>query len=259
MKNLGKSISLMSTLILLLFAVETLQAQHCGMVTMYKSSGQVLSAKKGERSVNSTANRVQVKIRKTGGRAQTDVRVYVDGQLINTNLNFANGNYTSDWRTHLLTNVMGKNIMVQVDNRSVGHTFSYDIELEGNTNSLMFQGEPYDWSIGGSNNRRTLSMRQSCTGRAKISITARKRGNYSMWLEARPVNASTVIPFENGQEKIQINHGYSSRDDIFISYDEPFIIVVRTSGTSAGQPTNFTLNAEVVPVVPTAPLKSINQ
>jgi len=58
--------------------VHQASAQTC-FAEMLSETGNVLSAKKGQVSVRSSADQAIVKVAKTGGRAKTDVRVYVDG------------------------------------------------------------------------------------------------------------------------------------------------------------------------------------
>lgn len=123
------------TLIALIYPLSG-NAQACTN-SMLTETDTVLSAKKGQHSVYSSADKITNKIRKSGGRARTDVRVYVNRQLVNSNLDFSNGNYTSNYRTKTLNNVKGKNIMVQTDNKSVCHTFRDKLIIEGETRSLM--------------------------------------------------------------------------------------------------------------------------
>ncbi|WP_087940969.1 hypothetical protein [Algoriphagus faecimaris] len=164
---------------LMLFVLVTLSgigrqasAQTC-YAEMLSETGTVLSAKKGQVSVRSSADQAVVKIAKTGGRAKTDVRVYVDGQLRPSDLNFANGNYTTDYRNLTLNNVQGKNIMVQVDNKSVGHTFSYAVKIEGETRSLIRPAGLQEDKVL-VNQKKTYYTRATCGNRVRILMRETK-------------------------------------------------------------------------------------
>ena len=90
MKNQTSILTILIVILLSIYSFNA-NAQTCNAV-MLSETGTVLSAKKGQVSVMSSADKATVKIKKTSGRAKTDVRVYVDGNLVNSDLNFANGN-----------------------------------------------------------------------------------------------------------------------------------------------------------------------
>lgn len=174
MKN---QITILTFLIVILFSINSFKAnaQTCNAV-MLSETGTVLSAKKGQVSVMSSADKATVKIKKTSGRAKTDVRVYVDGNLVNSDLNFANGNYTSGYRTKVLNNVNGKNIMVQIDNKSVGHTFGYEVIIEGETRNIMNPPRLQTGKITYFNPVKHYKTKASCGNRTRVIVRRTKPG-----------------------------------------------------------------------------------
>ncbi|KPQ19235.1 MAG: hypothetical protein HLUCCX10_03410 [Algoriphagus marincola HL-49] len=202
--------------------VHQASAQTC-FAEMLSETGNVLSAKKGQVSVRSSADQAIVKVAKTGGRAKTDVRVYVDGQLRPSNLNFANGNYTTDYRTLTLNNVQGKNIMVQVDNKSVGHTFSYSVKIEGETRSLMRPAGLQEDKVL-VNQKKTYYTRATCGNRVRVLMR-----------ETKPARSYGKIEISeqqnNGSWTLLENHTATGDQKIFVvDSDRPLKIEISYGG-----------------------------
>jgi hypothetical protein len=182
--------TILTFLIVILFSINSFKAnaQTCNAV-MLSETGTVLSAKKGQVSVMSSADKATVKIKKTSGRAKTDVRVYVDGNLVNSDLNFANGNYTSGYRTKVLNNVNGKNIMVQIDNKSVGHTFGYEVIIEGETRSIMNPAGLQTGKVTYFAAIKSYITNTSCGNRTRVIVRRTKPGGAGQ-IEIREQDAS---------------------------------------------------------------------
>lgn len=176
--KLQSAMALTALLFATLFSVN---AQTC-LLPMLTETGTVLSAKKGQHSVVASGDQVTVKIKKTSGRAKTDVRVYVEGQLVNSQLDFSNGNYTTDYRTKTLNNVQGKNIMVQIDNKSVGNKFGYKLVIEGHTRSLMKPNAvvQHDKISGPGNKEKFYYTRATCGNKVRV-VFRRTGGSNTSW------------------------------------------------------------------------------
>ncbi len=159
--------------IALFFGVQLSQAQTCPS-TLESKSGKVFSANPGIVKATSNEDEVVVKVKKTDGRAETQVNIYVGG-VFKAKIEFDNGNYTTQWKTRTVTGAKNKEVKVEIVNQSVAHTFSYDARIEGSRRSLMTTGGPETGNLVGQT-QKTVYSNGSCTGKAKVIVT-RQSGN----------------------------------------------------------------------------------
>ena len=177
--------SLKVTLIVLFVAVFSVQvnAQTCA-TTIKSKTGKVYSANPATITATATSNQVTVKIRKTKGRAETQVNIYVDNVMQPNPIEYDNGTYIPPgWQTRTLNNVNGKQIKVKVVNQSVGNTFSYSLKIDGENRSVATTGGKVDGTLIGQQNK-TIYTNGSCTPKTQIIVRRRSgkaRGNIRVW------------------------------------------------------------------------------
>jgi len=76
-------------------------------------------------NIKPKCNKLEIKVAKTGGKAETQVNVYINNQFSHQyKIEFDNGNYTRT-KTKTLTGVKNKNIKVVIVNQSVANKFKY--------------------------------------------------------------------------------------------------------------------------------------
>lgn len=159
-------------------------AQTCS-TTLKSKTGTVLSANPSTTKVTATSNQVTVRVKKTGGRAATQVNIYVNGQYqSNKVITFLNGNYSENsYRSKTLTGVQGKEIKVVIVNQSVANRFDYKLKIDGAKASIASTGGPVTGKLMGQTNK-TIYTNGSCTPKTRIIVrrTAGKaRGNIRVW------------------------------------------------------------------------------
>jgi len=177
------------TLVAFMFAAFSFQSNAQTCTTVIKSkTGKVYSANPANITATATSNQVTVKIKKTAGRAETQVNVYVDNVMQPNPINYDNGTYIpSGWQTRTLNNVNGKQIKVKVVNQSVANTFSYSLKIIGESRSIASTGGKVDGTLIGQQNK-TIYTNGSCTSKTQIIVRRRSgnaRGNIRVW-EKRP-------------------------------------------------------------------------
>lgn len=164
------------------FSFQT-EAQNCSR-TLKSKTGKVYSANPGTYSVTATSDQVTVKIKKTAGRAETQVNILVNGQMQSNPIEYNNGNYIpSGWQTRTLNGVSGKVIKVQVVNQSVANTISYSSKIIGNSNNVTTTGKKVTGLLLPQTNK-TIYTNASCTGKARIIVRRTNgvaRGNIRVW------------------------------------------------------------------------------
>ena len=90
-----------------------------------KFSGTVYSVRPRAFTLKPQCNDLLLKVAKTGGKAETQVNVYVNGRFQHAHkLEFDNGNGTRT-RTTTLRNVKGRTVKVEIVNQSATNTFKY--------------------------------------------------------------------------------------------------------------------------------------
>lgn len=173
------------TLVVLFVSAFSMQvsAQTCS-TTIKSKTGKVYSANPANITVTATSSQVTVKIKKTAGRAETQVNVYVDNVMQPNPIEYDNGTYIpSGWQTRTLNNVNGKQIKVKIVNQSVANTFSYSLKIVGESRSIATTGGKVDGTLVGQQNK-TIYTNGSCTPKTQIIVrrrSGRARGNIRVW------------------------------------------------------------------------------
>ncbi|MEL6812774.1 MAG: hypothetical protein AAFP76_15710 [Bacteroidota bacterium] len=169
-------------LIVALLSIDA-NAQTCP-TTLKSKTGKVYSANPGTFKATATSDQVTVRIRKTAGRAETQVNIYVNNVMQSNPIEYNNGTYIpSGWQTRTLNNVNGKEIKVKVVNQSVGNTFSYEASINGQRRSISSNGGRVDGTLLGQQNK-TIYTNGSCTQRTRVVIRrrgGRARANIRVW------------------------------------------------------------------------------
>ncbi len=138
---------------------------------LLKKSGEVFSVSPGILNVRPSSNSIFVNIRKTGGRAATQVNIYVNGVLRqNQRIVFPNGRDTTPYKTQYVTDVKDKNVKVEIVNQSVGNSFKYMANINGYSKSLMKKFKPVKGVLAGQT-VKSVYPKKACTGKIKIKIT----------------------------------------------------------------------------------------
>jgi hypothetical protein len=146
-----------------------------------------------------------VKISKTGGRAETQVNIYVNNVMQPNPIEFDNGNYTRT-KTRTLNNVSGKQIKVQIVNQSVANTFKYGAKIEGKSSNITTSGDKSTGRLMGQTNK-TIYTKASCTGKARIIVrrtNGKARGNIRVWQKngsSWSLMNNHTYTFEKNQDK----------------------------------------------------------
>ncbi len=140
------------------------------MQALTKKSGEVFSLAPGILTVRATSNAVTVSIKKTGGRAETQVNIYVNNVLRqNQVIEFNNGSYTTPYKSKLIRGVKGKIIKVEIVNQSVANSFRYTAKITGKTKSLVKELKPATGMLIGQGFKNVYTL-NSCSGKTKIII-----------------------------------------------------------------------------------------
>lgn len=144
--------------------------------SLTKKSGEVFSVAPGILTTIATSNKVTISVKKTGGRAETQVNIYVNNVLKhNKKIEFDNGAYTTAYKNRILTGVKGKNIKVEIVNQSVANSFKYTAKITGKVKSLMKDRKFATGTLVGQGFKNVIT-KKSCTGKTKI-IIRRMGGN----------------------------------------------------------------------------------
>lgn len=99
-------------------------------VRFVNKTGTVYSANPGRATFKATTDKVIIKLTKTGGKAETQVNIYVNNRF-SKKMEFDNGNYSGRSYTRTLTGVKNKTIKVEIVNQSVANTFKYSLVCTG--------------------------------------------------------------------------------------------------------------------------------
>jgi len=162
----------------------SVNAQTCSTILKSKT-GTVYSANPSTTRVTATSNEVQVKVKKTGGRAETQVNIYINNVFQQSKkIEYDNGNYSeNNYRTRTLTGVKGKVIKVVIVNQSVANTFRYKLKINGKKKTIASTGGLVDGVLIGQTNK-TIYTNGSCTPKTRIIVRRRSgiaRGNIRVW------------------------------------------------------------------------------
>ena len=146
--------------------------EGCNQLLKYKR-GVVYSLAPGIIQKRATSKTITVKVKKTSGRAETQVNIYVNGQF-KKKIEFDNGNYTTDYKTRVLNNVKGKMIKIEIVNQSVGNTFGYTARIKGKRKNLNEDGHSLKGTLFGPM-QKVMITKSSCTNKIKLSIRFENR------------------------------------------------------------------------------------
>ncbi|MCW5520943.1 hypothetical protein J1N09_13925 [Aureitalea sp. L0-47] len=199
-----KKVSILIALIAFCAIPFTTSAQTCSTVLKSKN-GTVYSANPATIITTATSNQAVVKISKTGGRAETQVNIYVNNVMQPNPIEFDNGNYTRT-KTRTLNNVSGKQIKVQIVNQSVANTFKYSAKIEGKSSNITTSGDKSTGRLMGQTNK-TIYTKASCTGKARIIVrrtNGKARGNIRVWQKngsSWSLMNNHTYTFEKNQDK----------------------------------------------------------
>lgn len=177
-------IKLLLSAMLFVAATFTTTAQTCNKQIKSKT-GKVYSAAPGVIEVsNIKGSSVTVKIKKTAGKAETQVNFYINGAMQPKVVNFDNGTYKNPkWTVRTFNNVQGKKLTVKVVNQSVANTFSYDCRIIGKTSNLLNGATRVTGNLAG-NTKKTIYTKSGCTNKTKITIvqtSGKARATYRVW------------------------------------------------------------------------------
>lgn len=104
---------------------------------LLNTSGKVYSIQQGKKTSKfSNTTKVEVRIEKTGGKAKTEVKiciwtpgVHLGTTTVKKTYTFENGNYKRT-KTFKVFKAKDKKVIVYIDNKSVGNTFSYKLRVD---------------------------------------------------------------------------------------------------------------------------------
>ncbi len=208
---------------------------------LVKKSGVVHSVKPGILTTRATSNRVTVSIKKTGGRAETQVNIYVDGVLRqNKIIEFDNGRYTTPYKPEPIGGVKGKMVKVEIVNQSVGSTFKYTAKITGKTNSLMPNLNSEKGTLIGQGFKNVFTKRP-CKGKVKITINrtgGKARGTIQIFEQGNNGN------YTNKLEDVTFAKN-ENKKEFTINSTKKLKIVLKN--VSVGKTIKYKINAIVIP------------
>lgn len=144
------------------------------MVEVKSATGKVYSVRKGDFFYINKGGIQQIKVRKTGGRAETQMKIYFDGRLLrNKKVEWDAGNFTDEGRytTVDLTGIStGRMLRIEFTNQSVGKTFSYKLKLLKEKTTLIKSDKD---NISGTllgKQKKTIYTNKPCGSRSFIDI-----------------------------------------------------------------------------------------
>ncbi|GHC49640.1 hypothetical protein [Ulvibacter litoralis] len=211
-------------------------AQTCA-TTLTSKTGKVYSVNPANITTKATSDKVTIRIKKTAGKAETQVNIYVNNVMQqNKTIEFDNGKYTTGYRTATLNNVKNKNIKVKVVNQSVGNTFSYKLKIDGASSSLASTGGKVVGSLVGQTNK-TIYTNNSCTNKARIVVrrnSGKARGNIRVW-EKNGSSWSLLNQYNQTLEKSE------SQKVFTVNSNKPLKVELRN--VSIGNNLGYTMNA----------------
>lgn len=188
---------------LLVIPTAQIGAQGDCTKTIKARTGTVYGGGPAKTTFRANENTVEINVTKTGGRAQTIVNIYVNGQMQQgKSLTFQNGNYSNTTKTATISGVRGKEIRVDIVNQSVGNKFEYRLKATAETKDLgSDQG-----NLAGQG-KKTMTLGISCDNNA--SITVRRTGGTAkaivkvMRMGGQSLNGGGTV-IDNNQSSITI-------------------------------------------------------
>ncbi|MEL6671725.1 MAG: hypothetical protein AAFR61_06020 [Bacteroidota bacterium] len=156
------------SLFLLIAFMSTVSTAFAGInctKTYTNRTGTVYAGGPAKTTIRPTGNSITVKVKKTDGRAQTIVNIYVNNQR-KSFIEFNNGNYTTEYRSRTVNNVKGKSVRVEIVNQSVGNKFSYRLNITGVTDALGSA----NGNLAGQG-QKTVIYDKPCKNKIRINVT----------------------------------------------------------------------------------------
>lgn len=207
-KTLNLKNALVFCFVLIVAGVTNAKAQTCPSILLSKS-GTALSVRPAVAKKRATTNNVTVRVKKTGGRAETQVNIYINNVIQPPKkMEFDNGNDTPT-KVRQLSGVRGKEIKVEIVNQSVGNKFKYKLDIQGRSSYLA---ESKTGKLMGQQNK-TIITKPSCTGKTEIVVertNGKARGNIRVWQKVGANwvamnNLSETLEKSERIEKIPVN------------------------------------------------------
>ncbi|MCV6630857.1 MAG: hypothetical protein OIF50_13485 [Flavobacteriaceae bacterium] len=165
-------------------------------------SGRVMAAAPAKVRFEFTKGPLTVRVKKTSGRARTQVIFFEDNQQKSRTIDFPSGKgNTNSWRTitfnYPANSNAVKNMRVEIINQSVGHTFGYELELIGNNKSLQKTNGNYSGNIRPQQGSDFV-LNRSCTGSAEIVIKKSGFVDIAYWIYEKNGSGWRIIPGKEG-------------------------------------------------------------
>lgn len=211
----------------------SLQAQGCYKLLRYKK-GIVHPAVNAVVKKHSAYDPVRIRIKKTGGMAKGTAKIYIGGQY-KGKIDFQNGNTPTSWKVRNYTGARNKEVKVVVDNKSVGFTFNYQLEIRGDQMSLAPFVE--EGTLSADFGSVDINYRP-CSGRARIRVSQ----TYPTHTEGR------VYIYETGRQSPLVTRSIPRQkgvvQPIIVESDEQ--LRIRIVNLTDDGPLDYRLSAEAI-------------
>jgi len=165
-----KTIKTIFSLALLIGMSYQITAQTCPTILKEKN-GTVYSVNPAIFKETGTSDQTSITIRKTDGRAKTEVYFFVDGVQQGGKMTFSSGQGTRT-KSRTVNNTKNKEVKVKIYNRSVSNTFKYNAKIYGEKRSISEAGGPSKGLLIGQQ-KKTIKTIDPCTPRTKVIIRRR--------------------------------------------------------------------------------------
>ncbi len=207
---------------------------------LVEKNGEVFSVAPKILTIRAASNKVTVSVRKTGGRAATQVNIYVNNVLRQgQRITFPNGRDTTPYRIEEITGVRGKTVKVEIVNQSVGSTFRYSAKIVGKTKSLMPRLKVATGTLVGQGFKNIVT-KKSCTNKTKIVI---KRTGGKARATIRIFEKTTNGNYTNLLESITFEKGQTKKEFIMNSRKK---LKVELKNISVGKTIKYRINAVAI-------------
>ena len=167
------------------FSLPGLNAQECTVLipqtnktgNVHPAKNAVITYRPRGRSISAPmVDKTIVKVKKTGGMARGEVKIYANNQLKYT-VNFANGNSPTAWISRTLQGVSPNQVKVTINNKSAGFNLKYAINFSKVYSNLL-RGEYYDMEIAPNmGEEQMITASTSCTRKIELRVS-KQRGTY---------------------------------------------------------------------------------
>jgi len=245
MKSPNKVVKLLSAsfilLGLLIISNDLLAVDVTCSATLKEKTGSVRAGIPAKIKVTPTSNSVTIKIKKTGGRAATQVSFYVNNTMrVHKTEQYVNGNYSEDeYRSITLGNVQNKEVRVEVVNQSVTNRFLYTMKIDGQTNVLSSTGGKLQGTLAPQQNK-TIFSNASCTNTTRMIVRRRggtARANIRVWEQ---LNNGTWRRMDQHTKTLEKDQ---DKKIFVVNSSNPLKLELRN--VSVGNRLTYTLNAVV--------------